>query len=54
MPSIDPMAWYFGDYYYPESADTLKCISKDILYVLLKNYAVIKMKVNENDRMATK
>jgi len=30
MTSIDRMAQHFGDYYYPEFADTLKSILKDI------------------------
>jgi hypothetical protein len=29
MTSIDQMAWHFGDYYYPEFADTVKYILKN-------------------------
>jgi len=35
MASIDRMALHFGDYYYPEFADTEKYILKDIfLYII--------------------
>jgi hypothetical protein len=30
------MAWHFGDYYYPESADTVKHILKDIFIHIIK------------------
>jgi hypothetical protein len=36
MTSIDQMAWYFGDYYYPESADNVKYILEDIFVCSIK------------------
>ena len=36
MISINPMARYFGDYYYPEFADTVKYILKDIFICIIK------------------
>jgi len=35
MTSIDRMARHFGDYYYPEFADTVKYILKDILICII-------------------
>ena len=35
MSSIDRMAWDFGDYHYPETADTVKYIVKDILICII-------------------
>jgi len=36
MTSIDRMASHFGDYYYPEFADTVKFILKDIFICIIK------------------
>jgi hypothetical protein len=36
MSSIDHMAWLFRDYYYPELADTVKYILKDIFICIIK------------------
>jgi len=36
MTSIDRMARHFGDYYYPEFADSIKYISKDIFICIIK------------------
>jgi hypothetical protein len=35
MTSIDQLALHFGDYYYPELADTIKYILKDIFICIL-------------------
>jgi hypothetical protein len=35
MTSIDRMAWHFGEYYYPEVADTEKYILKDIFICII-------------------
>jgi len=36
MTSIDQMAWHSGDYYHPESADTVKYILKDIFICIIQ------------------
>jgi len=36
MSSIDRMALHFGDHYYPEFADTVKYILKDIFLSIIK------------------
>jgi hypothetical protein len=36
MTSIDRMARHFGDYYYPESADTVQYILMDIFLCIIK------------------
>jgi len=36
MTSIDRMARHFGDYYYPEFADTVKYILKYIFICIIK------------------
>jgi hypothetical protein len=36
ITSIDRMAQHLGDYYYPESADTVKYILKDIFVCIIK------------------
>jgi len=36
MTSIDRMAIHVGDYYYPDSADTVKYILKDIFLCIIK------------------
>jgi len=36
MISINRMVWHFGDYYYPEFADTVKYILKDIFICIIK------------------
>jgi len=36
MTSIDQKAWDFGEYYCPESADTVKYILKDIFICIIK------------------
>jgi hypothetical protein len=36
MISINRMAQHFGDYYYPEFADTVKYILKDIFICIIK------------------
>jgi len=35
MTSIDRMVQHFGDYYYPEFADTVKYIWKDIFICII-------------------
>ena len=45
MTSIDQMARHIGDQYYPELADTVKYILKDIYsYISLQKNGVIKKK----------
>jgi hypothetical protein len=36
MASIDQMARHFADYYYPDSADTVKYILQDIFIFIIK------------------
>jgi len=36
MTSSVRMAWHFGNYYYPEFADTVKYISTDRLLCIIK------------------
>jgi hypothetical protein len=35
ITSIERMAWYFGDYYYPELADTIMYILKNIFILII-------------------
>jgi hypothetical protein len=46
MTSIDRMARHFGDYYYPEFADTVKYISKCIFIYIFTEQCSDQAKVN--------
>jgi hypothetical protein len=48
------MAWHFGDYYYPEFADTVKYILKDIFTFIITEQCSDKEKDNVNIRTAAK
>jgi len=52
MTSIDWMARYFGDYYYPEFADTVKYNLKDIFICIITEQCSDQEKVNVNGRKA--
>jgi len=54
MTSIDWIARHFGDYYYPELADTVKYISKDIFICIIREQCSDQEKVNVNVRKAAK
>jgi len=54
MTSIDRMAQHFGDYYYPDFADTIKYILKDIFICIVTEPCSDQEKVNVNVREAAK
>jgi len=54
MTSIDRIARHFGDYYFPEFADTVKYILKDIFICIITEQCGNQEKVNVNVRKAAK
>jgi len=52
MTSIDRMAGHFGDYYYPDFADTVKYILKHIFIFIITEQSSDQEKVNVNVRRA--
>jgi len=54
MTSIDRMAWHFGDYYYPEFADTVKYILQDIFICIITEQCSDQEEVNVYVRKAAK
>jgi len=48
------MAWHFGDDYYPEFADTVKYILKDIFIFIITEQYSDQENVNVNFRKAAK
>ena len=48
------MARHCGDYYYPEFADTVKYILKNILICIITEQCSVEEKVNGNVRKAAK
>jgi len=48
------MAQHFGDYYFPDFADTVKYILKDIFICIITEQCSDQVKVNVNVRKAAK